>query len=129
MSAQAAKRVLIIEDEVLVAMYLEDLLTAMGHHVVGPAARIDQAMKLARESDVDFAVLDVNLAGIPSFPVADILRERGVPFVFATGYGSEGVADRYSNGLTLRKPYASQDLVVAIAKCLRVDNSGTRSSC
>src|ERR1700709_523125 len=82
------RRILIIEDEVLVAMYLEELLTEMGHQVAGPAARINDALELAREAAFDFAVLDVNLAGVPSFPVADVLRQRGIPFVFVTGYGA-----------------------------------------
>jgi CheY-like chemotaxis protein len=115
---QTARRILIIEDEVLVAMHLEDLLTEMGHQVVGSATRLNEAIKIAQEDDIDFAVLDVNLAGTPSYPVADILRERGIPFVFTTGYGSEGVADGYRNEPTLQKPYAPEDLGRAIANGL-----------
>lgn len=96
-------------------MHLEDLLTDMGHQVVGPATRINQAIELARKSEIDAAVLDVNLAGRNSFPVADILRQRGIPFVFATGYGAEGFVEGYRNEPTLRKPYEAQDLMRAIA--------------
>lgn len=110
-----AKRILIVEDEVLVAMHLEDLLTEMGHQVVGPATRVNQAMELARRSEIDMAVLDVNVAGRTSFPVADVLRQRGIPFVFATGYGAEGFVEGYRDEPTLRKPYEPQELMRAIA--------------
>lgn len=110
-----AKRVLIVEDEVLLAMHLEDLLTALGHEVVGHAARIDMAMKLARESDIDFAILDINVAGSTSFPVAEILGQRGIPFAFATGYGAEGLRDGYRDCPVLRKPYSQEDLERTIA--------------
>ena len=115
----AAKRVLIVEDEVLLALHLEDLLTALGHEVVGQATRIDMAMELARESDIDFAVLDINVAGTKSFPVADILRQRGIPFAFATGYGAEGLMDGYRDFPTLRKPYGQEDLERTIAQVFR----------
>lgn len=116
MTEQKAKRILIVEDEILIAMHLEDLLTEMGHEVVGPASRIDEATNLAREGDIDFAVLDVNVAGSQSFPVADILREREIPFVFATGYGAEGFLNGYPGHPTLRKPYAPHELEEAIAR-------------
>ncbi|MHA6646258.1 response regulator [Mesorhizobium sp. A623] len=96
-------------------MELEDLLIAMGHQVIGSAARMGEALELAREAEVDFAVLDVNVGGVQSFPVADILRERGIPFVFATGYGAAGLVDGYRRETTLRKPYDSRDLARAIA--------------
>lgn len=116
MTDQTPKRVLIVEDEVLLAMYLEDLLTGLGHEVVGPATRIDAAIKLARESYIDFAILDINVAGTKSFPVADILRQRGIPFAFASGYGTEGFPDGYRDEPALRKPYAQEDLQRTIAR-------------
>lgn len=118
MTGQTSKRVLIVEDDVLLAMHLEDLLTELGHEVVCQATRIEMAMELARESDIDFAVLDINVAGTKSFPVADILCERGIPFAFATGYGAEGLMDGYRDLPTLRKPYAQADLEQAIAQLL-----------
>ena len=116
MTGQIPKRVLIVEDEVLLAMHLEDMLSALGHEVVGQATRIDKAIELARESDIDFAVLDINVAGTMSFPVADILRQRGIPFTFATGYGAEGLMDGYGDFPVLRKPYGQEDLERAIAQ-------------
>ena len=116
MTEPSVKRVLIVEDEALLAMELEDLLTALGHEVIGQAARIDVAMRLARESDFDFAVLDINVAGSKSFPVADILRERGIPFAFATGYGAQGLLDGYRQFPALQKPYGQEDLERTIAQ-------------
>ncbi|MFZ3584666.1 response regulator [Loktanella sp. DJP18] len=119
MTGQTAKRVLIVEDEVLIAMNLEDMLNDLGHEVVGQATRIDKAMELARESDIDFAVLDINLVGKQSFPVADILRERGIPFAFASGNGPEGLVDGYRHFPALQKPYAQEDLERTIARVFR----------
>ena len=114
--APAAKRVLIVEDEVLLLIHLEDLMNDLGHEVVGQAMRIDTAMALARDSAIDFAVLDINVAGTKSFCVADILRDRGIPFAFATGYGIEGVKDGYRGVPTLQKPYSQDDLERTIAQ-------------
>lgn len=122
MTGQTAKRVLIVEDEFLIAMYLEEMLNELGHEVVGQAMRFETAMDLARESDIDFAVLDINLAGKKSFPVADILRKRGIPFAFATGNGPEGLMDGYRDFPALQKPYAQEDLERTIAQVLRGSN-------
>lgn len=116
MTGQTARRVLIVEDEVLLAMHLEDLLLELGHEIVGKATRIDEALELAREIDIDFAILDVNVAGTKSFPVANVLRQRGIPFAFATGYGAEGFLDGYRDEPALRKPYAYEDLERTIAR-------------
>jgi CheY-like chemotaxis protein len=86
------KRALVVEDEIMVAMYVEDLLTDLGYEVAAIATGFEQALPLARDGSFDFAVLDINLAGRLSFPIADVLRERGIPFVFASGYGSRGSA-------------------------------------
>jgi CheY-like chemotaxis protein len=115
MADRRVQRVLVVEDETLVALDLEDLLLQMGHHVLGPATRVAEAVALARDADFDFAILDVNLAGSPSYPVADILRERGIPFVFSTGYGAAGLADAYSGEQALSKPYQPHELERAIS--------------
>jgi len=113
-----ARRILIVEDEMLVAMHLEDVLVEMGHRVVALASRLDKAIALANEGDIDLAFLDVNVAGEPSFPVADILRGRGIPFIFATGYGEQGLTDGYRLEVTLRKPFEPQALEQAIDRAL-----------
>ena len=111
-----ARRALIVEDEIMVAMYVEDLLTELGYEVAGLATGLDQALPLAREGEFDFAVLDINLAGKTSFPVADVLRERGIPFLFASGYSSKGLNDDYRNAIRIQKPFLSRDLAHAIAR-------------
>lgn len=110
MSESSARRVLIVEDEMLISMHLEGLLTELGHYVVDQASRIEKAMALAHDSDIDFAVLDINVAGVRSFPVADVLRQRGIPFAFATGYGADGLESGYRNVPVLQKPYSLEDL-------------------
>ncbi len=119
MTEVTAKRVLIVEDEVLLAMHLEDLLNDLGHEVVGQAMRIDEAMEIARDIIIDFAVLDINVAGKKSFPVADILHQRSIPFAFATGYGTEGLMDGYRDFPVLEKPYGQEDLRRTIALVLQ----------
>jgi two-component SAPR family response regulator len=111
-------KLLILEDEILVAMYLEEMLSDMGHSVISSANRVNEAMDVVRDCDIDFAVLDVNIAGTPSFPVADMLRKRGIPFVFATGYGQDSVAQGFGDHPTLCKPYAPESLKLAIAEGL-----------
>lgn len=99
-------------------MYLEDLLAELGHQVAGIATRIDKALEIARGGEIDFAVLDVNVAGSKSFPVADLLRERGIPFIFATGYGSDGLVDGYRDESLVRKPFERKELGEVIEQVL-----------
>lgn len=103
-------RVLVVEDEMMVSMLIEDMLSDMGCDVVGPASRLDEAMELAQAGGIDCAVLDVNLGGQPIFPVADLLRERGCPFAFATGYGDAGLRDADRGTPVLQKPFREGDL-------------------
>ena len=103
-------RVLVVEDEMMVSMLIEDMLTDLGCTIVGPASRLEEAMQLARDSELDCAVLDVNLGGQPIFPVADLLREKGAPFAFATGYGDAGLRDVDKGSPVLQKPFREADL-------------------
>jgi len=107
-------RVLIVEDEMLVAMNIEDMLADIGHEVVGIANRLDAGLELAREGGFDVAMLDVNLAGDLSFPIADILEQRGIPYLFATGYGRKGIRDDYGAAPVLQKPFRARALEQAI---------------
>lgn len=110
-----APRVLLVEDESLVAMLLEDMLTALGYEIAGVASRLEPALQLAEAAQYDVAVLDVNLGGaVRSFPVADRLRARGIPFVFATGYGTGCLGDRTSHAPVVRKPFGAKDLARAL---------------
>ena len=109
-----ALRILVVEDEMTIALLMEDMLIDMGHEVAGLAMRLPQALELARTEALDLAILDVNLDGHMSFPVADILRGRGVPFIFATGYGSAGIDASYRGAQVLKKPFLTDDLAAAI---------------
>jgi CheY-like chemotaxis protein len=106
----AGLRVLVVEDEMMVSMLIEDMLTDLGCQVVGPASRLDEAMQLAATSELDCAVLDVNLGGQPIFPLADLLRERGLPIAFATGYGDAGLRAIDHGAPVLQKPFREGDL-------------------
>lgn len=109
-------RVLVVEDEMMVSMLIEDMLGELGCLVVGPASRLDEAIQLARTADIDCAVLDVNLGGQPIFPVADLLRERGRPFAFATGYGDAGLREVDRGSPVLQKPFREGDLARVLSE-------------
>lgn len=100
----------------MVAMLLEDMLADLQCEVVGPAFHLDQALAIASREAIDFAILDVNLGGEQSYPVAGVLRGRGIPFIFATGYGTRGLAEAYQDVTTLKKPFTSDDLEQAMPK-------------
>lgn len=94
-----------VEDELFVAMLVEDLLGDLGCKVIGPAASASEAVRAAQGEVFDFALLDVNLGdGETSFPAAEILRERGIPFAFVTGYGEQGVRPDLRDAPVLAKP-------------------------
>ena len=111
-------KVLIVEDETLIAMLVEDMLVDLGYEVLGPATRLQRALDMAREESFDVALLDINLASEQSFPVALVLRERGIPFIFATGYGSKGLDERFRDEITLQKPFEMRQLEQAIFSAL-----------
>jgi CheY-like chemotaxis protein len=106
----AEHRILIVEDEPMIAMMVDDFLTELGWNVVGVAGALDQALAMARDADIDAALLDVNLKGRETFAAAGILRERHIPFVFATGYGANGIADRFRDVPILTKPFQRDEL-------------------
>jgi CheY-like chemotaxis protein len=110
----AGKRVLVVEDELMIRMLLQDMLADLGHTLAGEAGRIEDAVALARQGEYDIAILDVNLNGQPISPVVEVLLERGVPFVFATGYGQRGVPEPYRGSPTLQKPFQADALAEAI---------------
>jgi CheY-like chemotaxis protein len=80
-------------------MLVEDMILDFGSEVVGPAAQMDEALRFARQVELDAAILDINVGGTVVFPVAEVLRERGIPFIFATGYGSTTLPPRFLNSL------------------------------
>ena len=102
---QQSKRVLVVEDETMIRMLLEDMLGELGYAIVAQAGHIDEALDAAKNANFDIAILDVNLNGRPSAEVADILAARGAPFVFATGYGEQGLPELHRDRPTLKKPF------------------------
>ena len=113
-----ARRVFIVEDESLLVMDLEDMLAELGHLVAATATRLDKALSVAAGGDFDLAFLDINLAGSKTFPVAALLRMRGIPFIFTTGYGADGLIDGYRSAHLLTKPFGVREFDNMIAKAL-----------
>lgn len=97
-------RILVVEDEYLLADAITDALKALGAHVVGPIGQLSEALALMQTATLDGAVLDINLRGEMVFPLADALTARGVPYVFTTGYGQENIPARYKDIPILPKP-------------------------
>lgn len=102
------QRVLIVEDEIVVALFLEDILAEFGYEVAGVVSHLDDAM--TRETDYDIALLDVHINGRNVFDFADQLAAQDVPFIFATGYGERGIPERHRASPVLQKPFQPADL-------------------
>lgn len=113
-----SRRVLVVEDEIMIRMLLEDMLDDLGFKVALQAGRVDEAIVLARDGEFDVAILDVNLDGSLVYPVADVLAARGLPFAFSTGYGDSGMPDNYRDRPTLQKPFQLAGLEKALAELL-----------
>ena len=113
-------RVLVVEDSLLVAEVIADTLESCGCTVVGPIGRLERAMPVARAEALSGAVLDVNLAGEPCFPIAWILAERGVPFLFLTGYGDiDALPPEFTTTPVMRKPFVPDKLVGLVSERFR----------
>lgn len=102
----------------LVAWPLEDILVELGCMVIGPAASVNQALAMIEANAIDVAVLDVNLNGEMSYPVADALAARGVPFVFVTGYDKDRMLEGYRNCPVLQKPFHRAELSTTLERLL-----------
>ena len=109
-STTAMPRVLVVEDEYLIRMLLEDMLADNGYAVAAAVGTIAEATKFAAAGAFDVAILDVNVDGDEVYPVADILAQRGLPFVFVTGYGEGSLPAKYRNRPALQKPFQSEQL-------------------
>ena len=110
---------LILEDEPLIVLMVADMLEELGHIVFAVAPDIAEGMRLAEAGAFDVAILDVNVRGQQSFPVADIVLHRGLPVIFATGYGEAGRHQRFENVPVLAKPFSIEKLALAISSCSR----------
>ena len=111
-------RILVVEDEALIALMLEDMVEGMGCAVTALAPRVALGVAMADSGNFDVAILDVNVAGENVEPVAERLASRGVPFIFATGYGEAGVPLRYRDRPVVAKPFRSEQLEAAIQKAV-----------
>lgn len=108
---------LVVEDEAMVAMSLEDVITDLGLQVVGPVARLDKALPIAGSEDLAGAILDVNIAGEQIYPVAEVLAARSIPFVFVTGYNAGGLREDFRSRPVLQKPFSDEQVRELIAQC------------
>lgn len=113
-----AIRVLVVEDEAIIALAIEDMLAELGCNAVGPALTAEAAKRHAQSDEFDAAVLDINLRGESSEGVAWALRDRGVPFCFSTGYESGDVPSGFEAVPLLRKPYTAENLGAVLNRLL-----------
>jgi DNA-binding NtrC family response regulator len=118
--------ILVIEDEIMVTMLLQDMLQELGAGAIETAADLEEAESKARETIADVALVDINLNGQMSYPAAEILNRRGIPFLFATGYGphmAEGPTGRWRTFTTLHKPFVKDELEAAIRRVMQVQRA------
>jgi CheY-like chemotaxis protein len=115
----ADRRVLVIEDESMVAMLIEDMLEEIGCKLVGSASRFDDALEKARSLSFDVAILDINLHGQQTLPIAETLADRNSAFIFATGYGAISMPETLRKVPILAKPFQQRDLERALRAALQ----------
>ncbi|WP_291842182.1 response regulator [Bradyrhizobium sp.] len=114
----ASCSVLLVEDEVMIRMMVADMLEELGYTVAAEAGEIGEAVKLAQSTEFDLAILDVNVNGKVITPVAEAVKARNRPFIFATGYGSAGVPQEYRDRPALQKPFQLETLAQVIASTM-----------
>jgi CheY-like chemotaxis protein len=107
-------RVLVVEDESLIAMLVEDGLETLGYEVVGPVGTVDAALRIVEQTPFDLALLDINLGGKQSFPIAEALEARGIPYVFLTGYDRSSLPLAFQHRFGLQKPFRMSALQQAL---------------
>jgi CheY-like chemotaxis protein len=114
----SGRRILVVEDEMIAAWVLEEILADLGCKVVGPAARVKEALAMIETEAIDAVLLDINLNGEKSYPVADALAALGVPFFFSTGYNQDSIPNGYRHFPMLQKPYAATKLAAILTQLL-----------
>jgi DNA-binding response OmpR family regulator len=121
------RRVFVVEDESMVTMLIEDTLADIGCEVIGSASRFEEAIAKAKSLSFEVAILDVNLNGQQTFPIAEALSERGIPFVWATGYSGASLPKSLPNAPLLPKPFHQRDLERALRAALTTASGSRRS--
>jgi CheY-like chemotaxis protein len=116
-------RLLLVEDEALVAMLVHDIISDAGAVVVCAVPNVEEAISVLDSESVDGAILDVNLAGEQVDPVADELAARNIPFLFLTGYGRSGIAERFPDATVVTKPFEDAHFLAAVRRVLHRERS------
>lgn len=111
--------VFIVEDEMMIRMMVADMLEELGYEIAGEAGELNEALRLAQTTDFDIAILDVNVNGRVISPVAAIIEKRQRPFVFATGYGAQGLPEEFRDRPTLQKPFQREMLAQVLEDTLK----------
>lgn len=111
--------ILLVEDEAMIRMMVADMVETLGHRVAAETGNVDQATELARSAEFDFAILDMNLDGAMTFPIADAIAARGIPFLFASGYPATKAGDAHRHELVLQKPFTLDRLEAAIEQTMQ----------
>lgn len=119
LKAAARRSVMLVEDEVMIRMMVADMLEEIGYTIAGEAGDIDEAVRLVQVTDFDIAILDVNVNGKIITPVAEAVQLLGLPFVFATGYGAQGLPEKFRDRPTIQKPFQIETLARTIESVLK----------
>lgn len=115
-SVASRLRVLVVEDEYMIAYHLQNMLTELGHEVVGPVGHVKEALHLVQQETLDAAVLDINIGGEDIFSVVKALDARRIPFIFVTGYDGKRLHNAYSERPILQKPFQKRDLQAVLRR-------------
>jgi CheY-like chemotaxis protein len=119
----AGTQVFVAEDEFHILLLLEDMLASLGCRIIDSASRVDVALQLAQRLAVDVAVLDVNLCGQKIYPAAEMFRQRGIPFIFSTGYSLSGIDPAWAKYPVVQKPFLLERLAQALAQAIQRQTS------
>lgn len=114
LASLTGRRVLVVEDDMMIALLIEEVLQSLGCTVIGPVGKLHAALRLATEEAIDAAVLDVTIRGGEVFPVAERLMARGIPFALASGYGDWALPEMFRNKPRLTKPFSVQQLTARV---------------
>ena len=122
-----SRRILVVEDDLAIAVLIEDVLQVLGCIVVGPVGKLDAALRLAGDEALDAAILDVTIRGGEVFPVVERLQARGVPFMLASGYGDWALPEAFRNQPRLTKPFRVEELEAQLRSLCDAPDSGKRA--